>query len=183
MSMELLVTCPTSRPSGEERHLDLIWGNSLVFRFLLIMTVICLLMAKPWQALCPKWINAWKKQAAVRYIRTCSELRWVQGLVPEWWLTAGYWPETTVAAATSGLCGIRNIPKWSRKKVSASGLSGEYIRNWPERMLLLWLPKIYMILPKGLQREISRLLSGVLTNWERWPVMLSSVHWILLMAW
>ncbi len=24
MSMELLVTCPTSRPSGEERHLDLI---------------------------------------------------------------------------------------------------------------------------------------------------------------
>ena len=29
-------------------------GNSLVFRFLLIMTVICLLMAKPWQALCPK---------------------------------------------------------------------------------------------------------------------------------
>ena len=33
-----------------------------------------------------------------------------------------------------------------------------------------------MILPKGPQREISKLLSGVLTNWERWPVMLSSVH-------
>lgn len=37
-------------------------------------------------------------------------------------------------------------------------------------------PKDIYDIAEGTAEEISRLLSGVLTNWERWPVMLSSVH-------
>ena len=61
MATEHAATLSAARKALSAREFDLVLadlrlpdGNSLVFRFLLIMTVICLLMAKPWQALCPK---------------------------------------------------------------------------------------------------------------------------------